>query len=511
MRTGRFFSIRRLIFLLAPVLSLIFFLRPEILDPEHPQIAYTAGVAVLMALWWMSEVVPLAVTALIPVALFPLFGIMSGKAVAETYFNHLIFLFIGGFLMALAMEKWNFHRRIALFLLRRTGLKTAGMLAGFMLVTAFLSMWISNTATAMMMVPILLSITTKLRDIYGEQTIEKPEKGFLLGIAYAASVGGIATLIGTPPNLSFARIFKIYFPDAPEIGFAEWMAFAFPLSVTLLLIIFGFLYGMYFKNVRFDARAGKEVIEAEYARLGKMKYEEKWVAALFGLLVFLWLFRRPVDLGFVRIPGWSELFPHPEYIKDGNVAILIGILLFLIPAKNKQHGRFLMDWQTAERIPWGIILLFGGGFALASGFKESGLSLYIGQSLAGLKNLHPIILLLLTVATITFLTELTSNTATVETFLPILASISVALGINPLFLMVPATIAGSFAFMLPVATPPNAIVFGSRKLTVGDMVKTGFWLNIIGIILLTLFAYFYMQWVFDIDLSVLPEWAHPPS
>jgi len=480
---------------------------PDLMDPSNPRVAYTAAVALVMALWWMSEVIPLAVTALIPVALFPLLGIMSGKDVSATYFNHLIFLFIGGFLMALAMEKWNFHRRIALFLLRYTGLRPAGMLAGFMGVTAFLSMWISNTATAMMMVPILLSITAKLREIYGSDLLVRPEKGFLLGIAYAASAGGIATLIGTPPNLSFARIFKIYFPDAPEIGFAEWMAFALPLSLALLTVIYVFLYRMYFRGFARHVQADKSLIENEYRKLGPMSYEEKWVGILFAALVFLWLFRRPADLGFFRIPGWSELFPHPSYIKDGNVAVAIGILLFLIPAKNRKHGKFLMDWKTAERIPWGIILLFGGGFALASGFKESGLSLYIGQSLSGLRHLPPILLLLLVVTTITFLTELTSNTATVETFLPVLASIAVALRINPLFLMVPATVAGSFAFMLPVATPPNAIVFGARRLKISDMVKTGFWLNLAGILLLTLFAYFYMRWVFHIDLSEFPQWA----
>ncbi|NPA42422.1 MAG: SLC13/DASS family transporter [Chlorobi bacterium] len=504
----KFYGIRRLLFLSAPVAASVFFIFPEILDPRHPQVAYTAGIAVWMALWWMTEVVPLAVTALLPVALFPFFGIMSGKAVAETYFNHLIFLFIGGFLMALAMEKWNFHRRLALFLLRRTGLHAAGMLAGFMFVTAFLSMWISNTATAMMMVPILLSITAKLEDLYGAARVEGPEKGFLLGIAYAASVGGIATLIGTPPNLSFARIFKIYFPEAPEITFARWMMFALPLSVFLLIVIFLVLYFIYFRRTRFDVRAGRRMLDEEYRKLGPMSYEEKWVAFLFGLLVILWLFRRPLDLGPVHVPGWSEWFARPSYITDGNVAVLVAVLLFLIPARRKEKGPFLMDWATARRIPWGIILLFGGGFALASGFKESGLSAYIGESLSGLGNWHPLWILLLTVATITFLTELTSNTATVETFLPVLASISVALHIHPLFLMIPATIAGSFAFMLPVATPPNAIVFGSGKLRVRDMVRTGFWLNVTGILVLTVFAYFFLKWVFDADPHVLPPWAH---
>jgi len=264
-------SLRFILFISAPLIFLLFVLKPDLLDPERPVIAYTAGVALLMAVWWMTEIIPLAVTALIPVALFPFLGIMSGKAVAETYFNHLIFLFIGGFLMALAMEKWNLHRRIALFLLKHTGVGIKGMLFGFMAVTAFLSMWISNTATAMMMVPILLSVTAKLHDLYDEQQVSDLEKGFLLAVAYSASIGGIATLIGTPPNLSFARIYKIYFPEAPEISFAQWMGFAFPLSLILLTITYFLLYRLYFRNKHFDIEKSKLIIQREYRSLGPMK------------------------------------------------------------------------------------------------------------------------------------------------------------------------------------------------------------------------------------------------
>ena len=331
------------------------------------------------------------------------------------------------------------------------------------------------------------------------------EKGLLLGIAYAASIGGIATLIGTPPNLSFARIYKIYFPKAPDISFAEWMLYAFPLSLLLLLITYLYLYGIFFKGKKASFTSGKTVIEKEYRQLGKMKYEEKWVFALFISLALLWLFRRPIPIGTFRIPGWSDLFSNPKWITDGNIAIFIGVLLFIIPAKNRKGA--IMDWRTAERIPWNIILLFGGGFALASGFKESGLSTYIGEALAGLQHIHPVWILLIIIATITYLTELTSNTATVETFLPILAAMSVAISIHPLFLMIPATIAASFAFMLPVATPPNAIVFGSKRLDIQDMVKTGFWLNLIGIGILCLVSYFYMTWIFDIHLELFPAWA----
>ncbi len=489
------------------LLVLIFFvLFPEILDKNKPEIAYTAGVAILMAVWWMTEIIPLAVTALLPVALYPLLGIMNGKTVSSVYFNHIIFLFIGGFLMALAMEKWNLHRRIALKLLLLIGTSPARILLGFMIATAFLSMWISNTATTMMMVPILISIIVKFEEINRDISVKKMEKALLLGIAYAASIGGIATLIGTPPNPLFVKVFQIYFPKAPDISFADWMIFALPLSTILLIITYFYLYFNFFKQKKSDMSIGKSVLNEEYQNLGKINYEQKWVLFLFVLLAFLWLFRKPINFGSFSSFGWTELFAHPKWINDGNIAIFIGVILFLIPTKDKQKSDFLMDWKTAERIPWGIILLFGGGFALAKGFKDSGLSAYIGEGLTGLQNIHPLIILLLVVSTITFLTELTSNTATTQTFLPILASMSIAMKVNPLFFMVPATIAASFAFMLPVATPPNAIVFGTGKLQIRDMMKTGFWLNIIGILILTLVSYFYMTWVFDVDLNNLPVW-----
>ncbi len=500
-----YLSFRSYLSLMAVMVFLAFIFFPELIDREHPVIAYMAGTAILMAVWWMTEIIPLAVTALMPVALFPLLGIMNGKAVAATYFNHLIFLFIGGFLIALAMERWHLHKRIALKILLLVGVSPARILLGFMITSAFLSMWISNTATTMMMIPILLAIIIKMEEINSSEQVRKIEKGLLLGIAYAASIGGMATLIGTPPNLSFARIFKIYFPAAPDISFAQWMFFALPLSLLLLFVSFIYLYLLFFRQKDQKLSIDNRVIQKEYHELGKMSYEEKWILFLFISLAFLWLFRRPIEIGssFV-IPGWSELFSHPKWITDGNIAILIGILLFIIPAKNKEG--FLMKWKTAERIPWGIILLFGGGFALASGFKESGLSQFIGNELSGLQNLHPLIILLIVITTITFLTELTSNTATVETFLPILASLSIAIHINPIFLMIPATIAGSYAFMLPVATPPNAIVFGSGKLRIKDMIKTGFWLNLIGIAILTLMSYYYLTWVFHIRIDELPQW-----
>ncbi len=496
---------RILTFVVAPILF-VYFLFFGNLDPENPQVTYTLAVALLMAIWWITEVVPLAVTSLLPIILFPALGIMNGKAVSATYFNHVIFLFIGGFLIALALQKWNLHKRIALKLLLWVGVTPARILMGFMIATAFLSMWISNTATTMLMVPILISIIAKLEEINDKETVSHFSIGLLLSIAYSASIGGIATLIGTPPNLSFARIFKIYFPNAPEISFATWFFYAFPISILLLLITWGYLYFVFVRMGGTWKSVAKTTIINEYKALGKWHYEEKVLAIVFVLLMLLWFFRADIVLGSFTIPGWSGLFANPTFFNDGTVAIFMAVLLFVIPSKSKAN-QFIMDWTTAESIPWDIILLFGGGFALANGFKESGLSLWFGNELSWLKDIHPFVLLLIITAIITFLTELTSNTATIETFLPVLAGLALSTHINPLLLMLPATIAASLAFMLPVATPPNAIVFGTKRLKIFDMSKTGLVLNVIGIIIVTLATYYFATFLFDINFAEFPDWA----
>lgn len=499
-------KLRFAVFLFAPVLFLymVFFVD---LDPQKPIITYTLAVAILMALWWVVEIVPLAVTSLLPFVLFPILGVMNGKAVASNYFNDIIFLFLGGFLFALAMQKWNLHRRIALKLLLIVGNSPAKIMLGFMLGTAFLSMWISNTATTMLMVPILISIILKLEETNTKESVRHFSTGLLLAVAYSASIGGIATLVGTPPNLSFARIFVIYFPNAPEISFASWFFYAFPIVVILFLITFTYLYFVFIKR---DAAQWKTIdtstIKNEYKKLGVWIIEQKILAFLFVLLGILWFTRADIALGSFTIKGWSSLFSNPKYLNDGTVAIVIGILLFLIPSKKKK-GTFIMDWKTAESIPWEIILLFGGGFALASGFKESGLSQWFGDQLLWLKDVHPFIIILSVTFLVTFLTELTSNLATVETFLPVLAGLAMSIEMNPLLFMLPATIAASLAFMLPSATAPNAIIFGTKRLKVIDMSKTGLALNMIGIIIVTLASYYIATFVFDIALDANPEWA----
>jgi len=469
-------------------------------DPDNPLVGYTAGLASWMAIWWITEAVPLPVTALIPVALFPLFGIMNGKTVSSLYFNHVIFLFLGGFMVAIAMEKWNLHRRIALFTLMIFGVKPAWILLGFMAVTAFLSMWISNTATTMMMVPIAMSVILNLETFLGKKDVKKYSVGLFLGIAYSSSIGGIATLIGTPPNPAFIRIFSISFPNAPEITFAQWFFFAFPISI-LFLIIAWFVLFVLFGRIKFNL--SKDHFRNSYAALGKMRKEEKIVLFIFVLLALLWLTRVPIVLENIKIPGWSQLFPHPEYINDGVVAIAVSMLLFIIPAKDQCR---ILKWEDAKKLPWGIVLLFGGGFALAGGFKDSGLSNWVGQQLYGLKDLPPAVIVSSISTVVVGLTELTSNTATSQMVLPILAALGTSIGKNPLLLMVPATLASSFAFLMPVATPPNAIIFGTGRVTIREMFKTGLLLEIIGVIVITA-SIFILGPMLGIDISQFPGWA----
>lgn len=483
-------------FIITPIIVLYILFNVQ-LDPSNPKVTHTFCVALLMAVWWITEALPLAVTSLLPVALFPLLGIMDGKTVSATYFNDVIFLFMGGFLVALAMERWNLHKRIALKILCMTGVSPALILLGFMMASFLLSMWISNTATAMMMIPIVMSIIKQLEEFMSQKSTSKFSIGLLLGIAYSASVGGIATLVGTPPNLSLVRIFHIYFPNMPEISFSSWLIFALPLALILFIIIWLFLYLLYKPKTEDWTPIDKDTFHKHLYAMGKPKYEEKWVFVVFVLLALLWISRADLALGSVVIKGWSSLFPNSNYINDGTVAVFMALILFIIPSK-QERGKRIMDWEVANRLPWSILLLFGGGFALATGFKESGLSLWFGQHLESLTTIHPILIILSISLVMTFLTELTSNTAVTEMVLPILAGIAITSNINPMLLMVPATLSASMAFMLPVATPPNAIIFGTGRITVWQMARTGFILNLIGAVIITLMTYYWGGFVFNI-------------
>ena len=492
------------IFLLVGVLAFLLIVLFVDLQPGNPTITYTLAIAVLMAIWWTTEAVPIAVTAMLPIVLFPLFGVMDGKAVSNAYINHIIFLFIGGFLMAIAMEKHNLHKRIALKILLFTGTSFAKVLFGFMAATAFLSMWMSNTATAMMMVPVAISIISKSTEYFDESDAKRYSTGLLFGIAYGASIGGIATLLGTPPNLSFTRIFAIMFPHAPEISFSEWFIFAFPISVVMFAIAWTLLYFMY--KPKKEDKGNEEVLRKEYSKLEKISPNEKMVFVLFVTLAFLWIFRAGIKLDNFYIPGWSQLFSNPKFINDGTVAISIAFLLFVIPAKGDKFTRLLEKGDIAK-LPWHIVLLFGGGFALAQGFVDSGLAIWFGEQMEFLGSLNPILIIFLIALVMSFLTEITSNTATTEMLLPILAGIAIKIQINPLLLMLPATLSASLAFMLPVATPPNAVVFGTNRLKISDMMRTGIFLNLVGVGLVTIAVYCFAVYVFGIDITVMPDWA----
>jgi len=477
------------------------------LSPEKPLAGNMGAVAVFMAIWWSTEAVPISVTALLPVVLYPLFGIMTGNATAHLYMNSTIFLFMGGFMIALTMEKWGLHKRIAFTIIRIIGGGSSRIILGFMIAAAFLSMWISNTATAILMVPIGLAVIFQMEQRFGMEKSRKFSVGLMLGIAYACSVGGIATLVGTPPNLSFARIFTIIFPQAEPIGFGQWMVMALPITLVMLCLLWILITKVFFR-VGSDLVPDRSLIDEEYHKLGKMIYEEKIVLTLFLTTAFLWIFRKKIILGVLTIPGWSQFLPYSKMIDDGTVALFISLILFLIPAKNGDSKTLtVMGPDVFKNIPWDIVLLFGGGFALAKGFQVTGLSEIIGNQFKGLSDTPPFLIVNILCLALTFLTELTSNTATTEMILPILASVAVAIKTNPLLLMIPATISASCAFMMPVATPPNAIIFGSGRVRIIDMIKIGFVANIAGVIIITIIFYFLGKIVFFIDPAALPIWA----
>jgi len=477
------------------------------LDPSRSEVTRMAAVAVLMATWWITDAIPLSATALLPLVMYPVLGIMKTRECAPIYVNSTIFLFIGGFMIAVTMEKWRLHKRIALWIIRRIGGGPSRIILGFMVAAAFLSMWISNTATAIMMVPIALAIILQLEERFGRSACHPFTVALMLGIAYACSLGGMATLVGTPPNLSFARIFEISFPNAESIAFGQWLVMALPITVVLLTIVWLLLTRVFFRfGESFDV--DRDVVKREYAALGGMSFEERAVLAVFAATAFGWVFRKDLVLGLLTIPGWSRLLPHADLIDDATVAIGMAMILFFIPTRSRNAGsRMVMGVDVFTKIPWHIVILFGGGFALAQGFRVTGLSELIGTRFAGLEGVPPYAMITLVCGGLTFLTELTSNTATTEMILPILASVAVAMKANPLLLMIPATLSASCAFMMPVATPPNAIIFGSGRIKIAEMAKVGLAINLIGVLVISLVFYFLGTAVLGIDTAVFPMWA----
>ena len=453
------------------------------------------GLTLWMAIWWITEAVPIAGTALLPLMVLPLAGVLNLKQVSNNYMDPTVLLYMGGFLLATSIEKWYLHKRIALNIINLLGTDLRRIVLGFMLATGFLSMWISNSATALMMLPIGLAVIGQFKHHLGDENgilSTNLAKNILLGIAYAASIGGMATLIGTPTNnVLRAVVEKLY---SYTIDFNEWMLFALPFSMVLLAIAWFYLVN--FGNPlpkKFNLTEAKSVIQDQIVALGKISYEEKTVLAVFGLVCFSWITRSVL------------LAPLLPALDDTIIALLGVMLLLLLPSSGKSEpkGRIL-DWKTAEQIPWGVLILFGGGLALAEGFKETGLASWIGQHLSLIEGVSFFVLLLIIIAAVNFLTEVTSNVATASMLLPILASVAIKLDVHPFGLMVGATLAASCAFMLPVATPPNAVVFGPGYLKIKDMVKAGLWLNIISIILLTLMVYYILPWLWEIDLQKYP-------
>jgi len=476
--------------------------------PGKPVVTRMAAIALLMSVWWITEAIPLAATAILPMILYPLTGILAGKATAPIYFNSTIFLFIGGFMIALTMEKWALHKRLALLTIRTIGGGPSRIIFGFMVASAFLSAWMSNTATTIMMLPIGLSIILQMEEEFGEQETHRFALCLMLGIAYAASMGGMATLVGTPPNLVLQRAFQLSFPEAPPISFGIWMVMAVPLSVTMIIIIWVVLTKIIFRPPE-HLKVDPQIVDTEYKALGPMTYEERVVAIVFVLTAILWVFRKDLVLGFVTIPGWSNLLPNAKLIDDGTVAIFMASLLFFFPTRNPSaKSATLMDVTVFKNLPWDIVILFGGGFALAKGFQVTGLADFIGNKLQVLAGFSTVTMIGVICASLTFLTELTSNTATTQMILPILGSLAVAMKSNPLLLMIPATLSASCAFMMPVATPPNAIVFGSGRVKIGEMVKAGLLINLIGVVVITALFLIVGTAIFGIETGVLPAWAH---
>jgi sodium-dependent dicarboxylate transporter 2/3/5 len=463
--------------ILGPTMFIIMLATEQSQDVMNPQAWRAAAVGLWMAIWWATEAIPVPVTAFLPIVVFEPLGIATLRDAAAPYANPIIYLFLGGFLMALALERWNLHRRIALAILDRTGTDGRRLIGGFMFVCAMLSMWMTNTSTTMMLLPIVLSVIAVIHDNVSELT-EKSRNDFqiamLLGLAYSASIGGLATLVGTPPNaLLIGYLAENYGID---ISFARWMTVGIPVTIVMLpiawIVLTRFLYPV---NIPASDAVNDHLHELR-EEIGPITTPEKRVAVIFGVVIFSWMLRRPLT-ELLGITG----------VSDAGIVMTAGMLLFLLPSGSAAQPQ-LMTWQYATRLPWGVLVLFGGGLSLAAAVSNTGLALWLGESLAPLNAFGLAVLVVAAVALVIFLTELTSNLATTATLLPVMGAIAVQAGLPPLMLTVPITIAASCAFMLPVATPPNAIVFATGQISIPQMVRAGLALNLIGIVIVTIIA-----------------------
>ena len=437
-----------------------------------------AASTIWIAIWWITEAIPIAVNSLLPIILFPMTGALSMKETVTAYSHPIIYLFIGGFILALAIEKCMLHKRIALNIINQIGDSKNKIILGIMMACAFLSMWISNTATTVMMLPIGLAIVSQVKCERKDFSV-----AIMLSIAFSASIGGISTLIGTPPNLILAANIQEQFQV--EIGFMEWMKIGLPFAIIMLIICW-----LYLTKIAFNFTDKKEnydlSIREELKSLGPMSYDEKIVGLVFIFTALAWISRSYLQ----------NLLP---YLNDSIIALSAMFILFLLPSKRKTHK--LMSWKDAEKLPWGVLLLFGGGIAIANGFSDTGLAVWLGNQLNLLKGVKLFIVLIVIIASVNFLTEITSNLATTSVVLPILIPLALVVNVHPYILMIGATMSASCAFMLPVATPPNAIIFGSGLISIKDMMKIGLWLNIISIFLICILTYYLVPFV--IDLSII--------
>ncbi|HQQ94835.1 MAG TPA: SLC13 family permease [Bacteroidia bacterium] len=473
--------------LLGPLLGLCVALFSE-LDPSQPYVSEMAGIALWMCIWWFSEAVSIAVTALVPVFMLPLLGISDVKSVAQQYSDSIIFLFIGGFMLAFAIEKWNLHKRIALTILSALGNNASSILMGVMLSAYLISNWISNTATTVMLFSAVYALIHETRR-YIPSNSHAFASAMLLGLAFSATIGGMATPVGTPPNMYFFKSFKEAFPGE-ELNFITWSAIGFPLSLVFLCCTY-LVLNTYFIRRKVKLDMGSSYFKLELQKLGAMTYEEKTVfmTALFAIV--LWFTRADINFGSFRYSGWNHLFRKADFIDDSFVALLVALFLFLMPSRSEKN-KSLLEWDDAKKIRYDIILMFGSGFALAHGFEQSGLSRWLAESLQVFRHVPPFLLILGLCLIVTIISEFASNIASIQLVIPIMMALYKELHVPPLLLMMPATFAASLGFMLPVATAANTIVFGTREIHMRDMLRVGFLLDLLGILLISTFCYLYL-------------------
>ncbi len=499
---------------------------PKLNSLNYKAMPVVAGVAVLMGIWWMTEAIDLPATALLPLVLFSVFSVDQFASVSSSYASPIIFLFMGGFILALSMQKWNLHTRIALSIILLVGTSPRRLILGFMIATGFLSMWVSNTATAVMMLPIGMSVLQLVAKLVGKENasnswhqkeeITKAHGGIMgnivhkgkditqvvqektiiyrtnfsiclmLGIAYAASIGSLGTLIGTPPNALLAGYMKTAFNI--EIDFAQWMVFGTPLAFIMLILSWLLLTYVIFPLKIKEIPGGKEVIRAELKKLGRLSWAEISVGVIFILASLGWIFLDTI------LKSWGIKIDKIDSV----IAMGVSALLFILPANHQ--GDRLIDWSVAKKLPWDVLLLFGGGLALSAQFSKTGLSLWIGHLVSSFSHLPILFIIFMVTLMVIFLTEITSNTATAAAFLPVIGGVAMGMGYEnhqSLLLTIPVALSATCAFMLPVATPPNAIAYGSGYVKITDMIKAGLWLNLVGVVLISAFSYFLVSLVFN--------------